>query len=94
MVKRPADRPFLVALAVGFPALFVAWNSVIRFAPSTFPQLNQAEENRARVVKYVLAPAKPLVLAGTSLMYRIRPAFFDIGTATSRWQAEARSSGC
>ena len=59
MVKRPADRPFLVAVAVGFLAFFVAWNSVIRFAPSTFPQLNQAEENRARVVAGMVGRVMP-----------------------------------
>lgn len=76
MSKDPSDRLFLALIAGVTFALACMWNVALPFAPRTYPALNQAEENRARIVDYALSPPPDVVFSGSSLTYRLLPPYF------------------
>lgn len=70
------DRAFLALTAVVAIVLAAIWNGVLPFVPKSFPTLNQAEDNRAKLVNYALSPQPEVVMSGSSMTYRLLPPYF------------------
>ncbi|MGR9169601.1 hypothetical protein [Rhizobium sp. KDH_Rht_773_N] len=77
MARTPNEKSFLLSIGLTALALFVVWSLVIPHLPKYVPTLNQSDDNRQLVMNFERSDPAPVVLAGTSLLYRLSPLYFS-----------------
>jgi hypothetical protein len=77
MTRTPNEKSFLLSIGLTALALFVVWSLVIPHVPKYVSTLNQSDDNRQLVMNFQRSDPAPVVLAGTSLLYRLSPLYFS-----------------
>lgn len=77
MARTPNEKSFLLSIGLTALALFVMWSLIIPQLPKYVPTLNQSDDNRQLVLNFERSEPAAVVLAGTSLLYRLSPLYFS-----------------